>query len=299
MATMPIHNPIVPPSVLKNQPNGAVADSLLETVDREGYIWKLASLPARGMRALHGDVFSIFGVWLSSTGRGRSFNTQYSTFMQRHRPISKAEFDSLPNSANYRRYWPDAVSKYGLSSVYWALNKGNAAAAVPGTSPHGMWCADDICLPGNVAISARPDILQWLYTHEMEYGFAHSLTSEPWHLQWIAGDTVPTAVLFYEQVTSQPGPVVPVPTPGPAPTPQPPLPTYPEDEEEDMPAIRVSSAGQPDGIVVIDGYGATFIGLKSLDDATKLQNALKANETGPLSAEQYAEIVKVARYGDS
>jgi hypothetical protein len=301
MASMPIRNPIVPPSAILGQPNGAVPEHLLGVVDRDSYIWKMAALPARGMRALHGDVYAKFGVWLSSTGRGRSFQTQYATFLSRHRPITLAEYNKLPNSANYRRYWPQAVSVYKLPSNYWALIKGNAAAAVPGTSPHGMWCADDICLPGNVGIGARPDILQWLYVHEMDYGFAHSLTSEPWHLQWIAGDRVPTAVLFFENVTSQPGPVIPTPTPGPVTPPPvyPPPVITPLEEEDEMPAIRISSAGKPDGLYIVDGTGATFIGLSSLDDANKLQLALGARETGPLSEAQYNELVKVARVGDA
>lgn len=216
MTNMPIHNPIEKPSSLDNQYNGSVNSSLLEDVDRDkGQLYQLVHEPARGMRALHAAVKAEFGVQLSTTGRGRTYDQQRFAFQDRHVNVTKAVYDAtapIPGTAN-KRIWPEARS-YGYPTVYFLLKKGYASAAVPGTSPHGWWCADDVCLPGSVGIGTRPDILQWMYAHAGQYGFAWSLTSEPWHIQWIMGDVIPQAVLDYE-ASLNPEPPHPNPQPDP------------------------------------------------------------------------------------
>jgi hypothetical protein len=96
-----------------------------------------------------------------------------------------------------------------------------------------MWCADDVCLPGNVAITNNQAAVEWLYTHELAYGFAHSHISEPWHLQWFMGDQVPDAVRAYELSLQPRPPTEPTPTPTPPPTPIEPM-------EDDMTVITNS-----------------------------------------------------------
>lgn len=204
---MPIQNPAIPPSVISHQPNGAVDVSLLERVDEKtGYIWLMASLPARGMRAMHAAIKAQFGVQMTSVGRGRTFQTQKDIFEFRHNCVTQNTYQTTPSivGTSNKKIWPAAL-QYGHPYIYFVLKPGFASAAVPGTSFHGMWCADDMALPDGPdadlspdSIGYRQDILGWMYTHEREYGFAHSLTSEPWHVQWIAGDTVPPAVAAYE-----------------------------------------------------------------------------------------------------
>ena len=245
MTAMPIRA-TVKPSSLNGQANGSIAPHLLQMVDREALVWQMAEYPARGMRALHAAVKAEFGVQLSSTGRGRTFEQQYSLFIQRHEPVSYAVYAKISSSGAKRRIWPDAL-KYGFSSIYWRLKAGYAAAAVPGTSPHGWFCADDICLPGNIGITARPDILEWLYVNEMRYGFAHSLLSEPWHLQWFVGDAMPQAVLDYERSLLPPVVKPPVETPPPV----------------VVPPVTVPPVAEGDfmlGIIQIEGAAASFSG---------------------------------------
>lgn len=287
MTAMPI-KAMVPPTAIKNQPNGAVPDDLLEQVDEKtGYMWKLASLPARGMRAMHADIHTRFGVQMTSVGRGRSFPVQKSTFEERHTCVTLAVFNATPKLSGVanKRVWPDAP-KYGHATVYFVLKRGMASAAVPGTSPHGLWCADDMALPGPTGISARPDILDWLYLHEHEYGFAHSLTSEPWHVQWVNGDVVPARVLAFEGQHPVPAPEQP---------PVFPPPTIPED---DMPTnLHVTCPGKPELLVSLDGSGATLLGFSSPDDRDTLVAATRA-VAAPVSAAQYDQLVALARGGD-
>lgn len=239
----------VKPSVLNNYENGSIPVSQLEAVDgRTSLPYMMASKPARGMRALHAKVRQVFGVQLSTTGRGRTFDQQKDLFVQRHTPVSLTTYNAtakISGVAN-KRIWSDA-GRYGYSSIYWILKSGYASAAVPGTSPHGWFCADDICLPGNVAITARNDILQWLYGNAHLYGFAWSLTSEPWHLQWVMGDTMPAAVLDYEaSIAAKPDPLIP-PTIDPTPTPVQPKPP-------------ISGDTLMLGLISIEGVAAKFKG---------------------------------------
>lgn len=237
MATPPTHV-MVPPSAVAHEVNGAVAPELRGVVDRTGYYWEMAALPARGMRALHAAILKDLGITLSTTGRGRDLATQWNGFgggAARYRPCTVAEYNAAPNRG---KQWPfndyiyaaglpapgrDTVAKkLGITipnSTYWTkiqLPGGGwpATAAVPGTSPHGLSCADDVCLPGAKALTTQ--VLNWLYTNETRFGFYHSAATNPadfenWHLQWGVGDTVPQAVLDYEN-QQNPGHPEPPPT---------------------------------------------------------------------------------------
>jgi len=241
MAAMVI-KPTRPPTAISKESNGQIPPSLVQQVDRPGHVWAMATNAARGMRALHAAVLAVFGVQLSSTGRGRTFDSQLSLFVARHDPITKAVYDTLPATGGKRRVWPDAP-RYGYTSIYWRLKPGMAAAAVPGTSPHGWWCADDICLPGLVPITKRPDILDWLYVNAGRYGFAWSLVDEPWHLQWFVGDVIPAAVLAYEASLTPP--------------------------EEDMAAKLVKRDDGADAAFTVQGI--TLVWVDNEDDLTAAQ----------------------------
>lgn len=232
MATMPIR-PLVPPAAVKSQPNGSVDDSLLGVVDSPSKLYKLAKPADRAMRALHAAVKEKFNVQLTTTGRGRTLAIQWNSFggaEARYKAVSASEWASTP--ADRRKKWPlndytfnvdgSQLPAPGRASVarilgvtipnsdYWVkIRQPNGAypatSAVPGTSNHGFWCADDIALPDGPddntypdGIGIRADILNWLYENEVSFGFAHSLQSEPWHIQWIGGDNVTQRVLDYE-----------------------------------------------------------------------------------------------------
>ncbi len=222
MATMPIRATRVP-SAIMNQPNGAIDPKLLGRVDRDGYLWQMAELPARGMRAMHAAIKADLGIKLDSTGRGRDLRGQWDIFCgtrARYRPCPLAEYNvDKAKNKELTKLWP-AKDRHAVEALlnvsieesdYWTkINVGTvtsprypATAAVPGTSPHGMWCADDLSLPDGPDLGTDDDpltvaVIQWLFENEMKYGFAHSTLSESWHVQWFVGDIVPLAVLTYE-----------------------------------------------------------------------------------------------------
>jgi hypothetical protein len=252
------------PSVIAAQPNGAVDEALLDVVDRPETLFKMAALPARGMRALHAAIKRDLGVTLSTTGRGRTLAQQWTIFggtQARYRPCSLEEFDT--NRAlgkELTKVFPaeDRAAVAALlpgvvipESDHWTkiqLPNGTfpATAAVPGTSPHGLWCADDLALPdgvdkGNSPDDLTDDVVDWLFTHELDFGFAHGTMSERWHVQWFVGDTVPPAVLAFEN--SDPS----------APRP----PDTPAEEENDMvKAIKIADA---DAIFTASGIVASWV----------------------------------------
>jgi LAS superfamily LD-carboxypeptidase LdcB len=82
----------------------------------------------------------------------------------------------------------------------WFLKPGNARSAVPGTSNHGLGFAVDIALGDDPsqATSITPAI-PWLLRNAESLGWAWSLQSEPWHIQYVTGDTIPQRVLDIER----------------------------------------------------------------------------------------------------
>jgi len=218
----PIPNNLIqkskPPSAIAKQPNGAVADALLDVVDRPEPIWKMAALPARGMRAMHAAIKADLGITLFSTGRGRTLSQQWAIFggpLARYRPCSKEEFDkNTAKDDELTKFWPTSerlkVAALLPTAVipaaeHWTkiqLQNGKfpATAAVPGTSPHGFWCADDLAMANGDPITDQ--VAEWLFTHELAFGFAHGTRSERWHVQWVVGDTVPPAVAAFDGGTT-------------------------------------------------------------------------------------------------
>lgn len=96
---------------------------------------------------------------------------------------------------------------------------------------------------------------------------------------------------------SGPEPVAPRPEPAPTSVPIPIIPPNPT-QEDDMPTnLHVTSAGQPELIISLDGSGATLLGLVSPSDRDQIVAATKANPC-PVSAAQYAAFVALARRGD-
>jgi hypothetical protein len=217
---MPIR-PLKAPSAVAQQPNGAVDEALMGVVDRPEKMFKMAALPARGMRAMHAAIKRDMGVTLTTTGRGRTLAQQWQIFggdQARYRPCSVDEFNvhraldkELTKVFPARDRAAVALLLVGVTipeSDHWTkiqFTNGTfpATAAVPGTSPHGLWCADDLALPDGDDRGRAPDglsdaVVNWLFTHELDYGFAHGTASERWHVQWFVGDAIPKAVLGFE-----------------------------------------------------------------------------------------------------
>lgn len=240
---MPIE-PVKLPTIIAGQNNGDVDPALLWTVeaDKTSTYWLMAELPARGMRAFHAAAMSA-GIVLGSTGRGRTLSQQWTIFggsQARYRPTDVTEYNATPSSN--RKFWGlvDYVAPSGLkapgrgtvskllkvlipNSSYWVkIQQPNggypATAAVPGTSNHGFYSADDLAefVNGVMLQSIRAATLQWLYANARRFGFAWELTSENWHVHWIMGDVLPQAVLDFEN-------------PYPAPVPHPPEPPVDSD----------------------------------------------------------------------
>ncbi len=203
------------PSAIASEANGFVRDSLLSVVeeDHTAKIHKLAHLPARGMRALHAAIKAELGVALFTQGRGRTIKEQWDGFFAvQHRyqtcSVQQYQADQALNDER-TKFWPrsERLAVAQLLNVdipdsdYWTKvrqpnGKFLATAAVPGTSPHGFWCADDVCMANGDSIPLS--VIEWLFANERQFGFAHGTPSEAWHVQWIANDTVPQAVLDFE-----------------------------------------------------------------------------------------------------
>lgn len=297
---MPIRS-TKPPSVIAKQPNGAVDEALLDVVDRPEKLFKMAALPARGMRAMHAAIKRDLGVTLTTTGRGRTLAQQWTIFggsQARYRPCSLDEFTA--NHAQKKGLTkvfpaPDRVAVAGLLSVvipesdHWTkirFENGHfpATAAVPGTSPHGLWCADDLALPDGSDMGSAPDnlsdeVVQWLFTHELDFGFAHGTKSEKWHVQWFVGDTVPPALLEFEasHPLTRSEPVPPARSES----------VPPVHEEVDV--VKAIKAADSEAIFTASGIVASWV-----NDPIDYENAVRAGLAPPI---ENVEVVDRAVFG--
>jgi hypothetical protein len=256
---------------------------LLEVVDRPQTIFKMASLPARGMRAMHAAIKRDLGVMLSTTGRGRTLAQQWMIFggaQARYRPCSPEEFSSnraLDKELTKVFRAQDRVAVAALlpgvviaDSEHWTkiqFPNGTfpATAAVPGTSPHGLWCADDLALPDGSDTGSAPDnltdeVVDWLFTHELDFGFAHGTKSEKWHVQWFVGDIVPPAVLTFEESH-----------------PQTRIELVPRAEEEDLDMVKAIKAADSDAIFTASGIVASWV-----NDPIDYEKAVRAGLAPPM-----------------
>lgn len=195
-----------PPTTPAPIVNGKLpADWLKDVGDGRG---KMLALPAEAMGYLHLAMWNR-GFNLATTGRYRTYERQVELFLQRW---------STTRQYNWIK---SGVPQYVTTSwdgKVWYLKTGVARAAVPGTSPHGRGCADDVCelvvVNGVKTIKGLSDAcLQVLIQEAPNYGFAWQATTqtpvERWHLQWFVGSTVPSGVKFFRDLAA-PKPVIPV-----------------------------------------------------------------------------------------
>jgi hypothetical protein len=197
------------------QPNGHIDGVLLvQLLPDTASLARLHHTVARGWFALADAALKAGGWtlwWTFVADTYRTYEVQLAVFLARYEPVSQTTYNAAP-SANRKR-WPAAPS-LGYASEFWIKKnigtptqpKYPATAAVPGTSPHGWGCAIDGALKTSAGIVGWTPALDWLIANARRFGFAWSLQSEPWHIQWVEGDVIPQAVLDFENQPDLPPP---------------------------------------------------------------------------------------------
>lgn len=215
MASMPIV-PARLPAAAAAQHNGNIPQSLMASPDlKTGLAWLLWHTVALQMRVMHFAARVEAGILLTSTGRYRTLYGQWTIFggnSARYEPCSYAQYlIALPlgrgkkwTAAARAQVAADLLTQgYRVTipnSTYWRKKQVNgswpATAAVPGTSNHGFAGADDLAelTSAGSTVGLTAPTLEWLYTNERRFGFAHETKKEPWHVHTIAGDAVPAEV---------------------------------------------------------------------------------------------------------
>ena len=259
----PIRNPTVAPSTVRGGPNGKVpAAKMVQVPGPSGTYPLLVAEVAEAWLAFVAAAAAA-GFVVTHTGCYRPYDRQVALFLERH-----YEDPSGPKVWDGRR---------------WRLRPGMANAAIPGTSPHGLGCAIDMALDrwGKDAKGVSEAFTRWAAVEAHRYGFAWSLQSEPWHIQWVAGDDTPEALRDDPPEEAHP-------------------PENGGDEEDD--GVRylyigvdgTAGANRPSSIVALDGSGVTMIPCPTIDDANKLIMGYAAVQL-PVSAAQYDVFVARSR----
>lgn len=165
------------PAAVHGQANGRLPDALLVDTPGQagGPVVRLVASAAEAWRAL------------CATAHTAAHTLTATSTVDSYRPYAVQE------NTFRARYTTTVLS--GRPSVVWQGQRwyqrpGTAAAAVPGTSNHGLGLAIDIA---NVNTS-----LDWLTANAGRFGWSWELASEPWHIHYWAGDATPAAVLAYQ-----------------------------------------------------------------------------------------------------
>lgn len=175
MPLLPI-KPIKLPSYLVGVENGKLPKSLLYPTQDGGYLcahacWWYTALQQEARKHGYELTFTYGGMY-------RSYDNQVILFLQRYDKVSLATY--LITASSKRRKW---------QGNYYKLKPGVAAAAVPGTSNHGLGLAIDLAL-GTSPKTAKPltnQAINWLIQYAPWFGFSAESQSEPWHWRYIAG----------------------------------------------------------------------------------------------------------------
>ena len=124
----------------------------------------------------------------------RNYQRQEATFrarmVDRYNPLT---------CTNVTRFWQGKT---------WWLRKGMAQVATPGTSNHGWGLAVDAALWVETSkdrweirpVAGNRWLFAWLEANVVDHGFAWNNRTEPWHLEYFAGDDVPERVLNLERL---------------------------------------------------------------------------------------------------
>jgi LAS superfamily LD-carboxypeptidase LdcB len=155
----------VVPAELKAYENGKLPENILTPIRGGGKLWEVAAADWNRMaRAAKRD-----GVEIKNVSRGyRAYATQLAMWVdrwQRRRSPRKPE-----------------VTKVWNQEIWW-LRQGKSPSAVPGTSPHGWGCAQDIA-------HRDTKLFRWMCNNAPKYNFwlqaeKGSPFQEDWHWHWI------------------------------------------------------------------------------------------------------------------
>jgi hypothetical protein len=225
VANLPVR-PVVLPAVLRGVKNGRLSSSVLTSVPgaHGGAPVRLVAPAARSWAAMVAAATGA-GIQLKVATPGRSY-----------RPYSEQE------TIFRARYYPSLLGTRRWNGQRWRKRPGVAAAAIPGTSNHGLGLAVDIGeeLDGDAGTeSISTAAVNWLIYNAHRFGFSAEIQSERWHWRYVAGDQIPAAVLAYENSTGQP--------------------QIPHDEEDDMPISIAYDEKARKFRVFVTGEGSTLV----------------------------------------
>ena len=199
MTTLPI-SPLVMPSTLRGRENGKLPPELLAEIGVPGALMEKTA--ARAFRAMLAEMRK-GGFDPRQVGHYRTFQQQLNLFLSRYQEASQATYNGTAGA--HRKVWQDAP-RHGYSSIYWVKKLVNgrypATASSPGNSNHGWALAVD--LAEEYDADSAPDPIRsqwvnWLVNNARRYGISAELQSEPWHWRYVAGDSIPQAVLDFER----------------------------------------------------------------------------------------------------
>lgn len=183
MTTYPVL-PIIMPTDLTGQKNGYVSTTVLRTIQKPSGLLEQHAATAWNCLQL-AAYFN--GLTLNQVGAYRSYSQQLALFNDRY---STTDMGRVPQ-----------VTRIWQGKVYY-LKPGKAPCATPGNSDHGWGLAIDAanCYEGSA-------LLNWLLgdgfmtCEALKYGFTWAVADsknpnfEPWHLQYVPGDTYTQATL--------------------------------------------------------------------------------------------------------
>ena len=172
--------PIIMPTDLAGQKNGELNPALLR--DIKAPAGKMHHLAATAWNAMQLAAY-FDGIELKHVGAYRPIKEQINLFNTRY-------------SATKTPRKPEVTRKY--QGKTWYLKPGMAPAGTPSTSNHGIGLAIDVA-------NCSGKRLEWLLgdgfmtSNALKYGFSWEVkdgaNAEAWHIRYIAGDTLPQAVL--------------------------------------------------------------------------------------------------------
>lgn len=166
---------IILPNDLKGVTPGALPPALLREVKPYGWLHHLAADAYHALRsAAVSDGIRPF----KPTSAG---DTYRSLAMQRAGFLVRYQKEPIPGAST--RTW---------DGVKWYLKPGNAPMAAPGSSNHNLGIAVDIW-------SSSGDRLAWMLKNCARFGWSWEVQSEPWHIRYVAGDSVPEAVKAWKE----------------------------------------------------------------------------------------------------
>ena len=188
--TLPIVK-VVKPTDLASTENGKLGPCSLQAVWTHG--WGHLSMHPRLAEAyalLTALCEAETGVRLTTSGPNdayRSLEAQISAFKARMVDTYDPETcTTTTRTWNGKRYW---------------LRKGFAPVATPGTSNHGRGLAVDVAIHAPTqkypaaGITSNAKAWAWVQENAPSLGLTWEMQSEPWHVRWTSGDTIPQRIL--------------------------------------------------------------------------------------------------------